>query len=151
MQKGHRCPKDGGGRGQGARQKFPAAQPGPWMAFKGALQRPVSDEKATLPKSPPPVQAGTAGSPRPPVEDKAGKMHTAPSSGGTAACEQAEGKENADLPASQTRARPQQGIEWPGDEATIYTVPDGPEGAEVAKTQSAFRKGNFGFPSSAGR
>jgi len=58
--------------------KFLAAQPGPQTAFKGALQRPVSDGKATLPSSPPPIQTGTVGSPRPLAEDKAGKMHAAP-------------------------------------------------------------------------
>lgn len=74
-----------------------------------------------------------------------------PSSGGVLTSEQTEGKASADLLASQRRARPKQGIEQLGNEAPIYTEPDGPEGAEVAKTQGAFRKGNFGFPSSAGR
>lgn len=69
-----------------------------------------------------------------------------PSSGGVLTSEQTEGKASADLLASQRRARPKQGIEQLGNEE-----PDGPEGAEVAKTQGAFRKGNFGFPSSAGR
>lgn len=81
------------------------------MAFKGTRQRPVSDEKATLPSSPPQKQTGMVGSPGPFVEDKGRKMHAAPSSGGILTSEETEGKENADIPASQRRARPKQGIE----------------------------------------
>lgn len=58
---------------------------------------------------------------------------------------------NRDLPTSQERAKPKQRIGQLGDGAPIYTVAESPEGADVAKIGSTFRKGNAGFQSSAGR